>query len=87
MPTGVRFIALSIDDEDTAALDSAGRVWWWGKDTSGQLGTAANACASAEGTVSAGSCSAAALPLGQPPGVTFKGVDVAPFAILAVPRT
>ena len=60
MPTDVRFIALSIDDEDTAALDSAGHVWWWGKDTSGQLGTAANACASAAGTVSAGSCSAAA---------------------------
>jgi len=86
MPTGVRFVALTINGEDTAALDSAGHVWWWGKDIGDQLGAATNACAGAAGTVSAGPCSAAALPLAMPSGITFRAVDVSPFAVLAVPR-
>ena len=87
MPSGIRFVALVVTDADTAALDSGGHVWWWGKDASGQLGTGANACVSAVGTVSAGPCSAAARALAMPPGVTFESIAVSPYAVIGVPRT
>jgi len=87
MPSGIRFVALVVTDEDSAALDSRGHVWWWGKDAFGQLGTGSNACLSAVGTVSAGPCSAAALALAMPSGITVKSIALSPYAVMGLPRT
>jgi alpha-tubulin suppressor-like RCC1 family protein len=38
VPVGTRFTAISASDFDSAAIDSAGRVWAWGFNSFGQIG-------------------------------------------------
>ena len=63
------FVALTINGEDTPRSTAAGHVWWWGKDTSATSWRCRPTPVRRRGgTVSAGPCSATALPLAMPSG-------------------
>lgn len=42
MPSKTSFTSISVGDDHALALDTAGQIWSWGKNSQGQLGTQAN---------------------------------------------
>lgn len=42
MPSKTSFTGISVGDDHALALDTAGQIWSWGKNSQGQLGTQAN---------------------------------------------
>jgi alpha-tubulin suppressor-like RCC1 family protein len=72
MPPGIRFTAVAMNDGYILAIDKNGRIWGWGRNMEGELGTGTTAN------------SETPVEVRTPPGLVFTSVSAGRFFALAL---